>query len=62
MYCKSNFKKMQFYFLEEMDLMQYTTTTYDVQKKFKRSLPNAIAVLMDMDEVKAATTVNKKRS
>ena len=29
MYCKNNFKKLAFHFIDDINLIQYTTTTYD---------------------------------
>ena len=62
MFCKYNFSKLPFQFTDELNLIQYTTTTYDIQKKFKRSLPTTEMTMMDMDEVKTALSVTKKRA
>ena len=60
-FCKSNFKKLVFRFISDLNLIQYTTTNYDVKKNSRRPLP-VEAVAMDPDELKKQTDQNKNRS
>ncbi|KAM3134690.1 hypothetical protein pb186bvf_013165 [Paramecium bursaria] len=53
MYIKHNFKKLKFHFIEEMDLVPFTTTSYDIKKSLRRPLPKQ-TVEMAVEDVKSA--------
>lgn len=38
-YIKHNLKKMKVHMIEEMNLIEYTTTSYDIKKTIRRIVP-----------------------
>ncbi|CAD8206083.1 unnamed protein product [Paramecium octaurelia] len=57
-YIKHNLKKIKCFFIEEMNLSQYTTTNYDIKKNIRRQLPKQGSE-MTVDEVKMAMQASR---